>query len=71
MINKYVCLKSDGCYIFGNIYEVEITYFWIGKRCVKALKIDGCIPINLGLEDFIPLAEWRDKRINQILDEEN
>lgn len=56
---------SDGNYIVGNVYEAEISHFWIGKKSIPCFTIDGGIPINA---DFITLDEWREQQLNQLLD---
>ena len=61
---KVVCTVSDGNYITGNIYEADgVSNKWGFPTYIF---IDG-LPINAS---FITLAEWRDKQINSILDDE-
>jgi hypothetical protein len=63
---KIKCIQGDGPWIEGEVYEGIPTKFGYGKMSVDTYLIDGGIPINAG---FVPLDEFREEKLNNILDE--
>lgn len=67
MIIKVICVKSyHNQFILNKIYDgVENENGWIIKNQNAEKSWIGC----LYKDSFIPLAEWRENRINSILED--
>ena len=70
---KLVCIKYAGTYVkVGNVYDGSLTptmydenYNPIQKYIITT---DDKSQRIYNLDQFMPLAEWREKQINQILE---
>ena len=70
---KLVCIKYAGLYVtVGKVYDGSLTpkmydkdYNPIQKYIITT---DDKSQRIYNLEQFIPLAEWREKQINEILE---
>jgi hypothetical protein len=70
---KLVCIKYSGLYVtVGNVYDGTITPKMYDKDNNPMQKY--IITTNdksqriYNLDQFMPLAEWREKQINEILE---
>jgi hypothetical protein len=74
--DKLFCIKTIRHYATGEIrFNVGSSYEVVSRRDgdIWLIPEDGdkeCFITN-ERSDFLTLAEWRDKQINSILDEEN